>query len=103
MKRLRAWLYGYYYFVAKPYLKPTIIVSFGIAWFLTNGWSYLFLIIGSPTMRKVALSYIAFLWLPISPEKIVTIPLALFIQKKIFNKGVGHENTYKAKKCKRVE
>lgn len=86
MEKLRAWLYFQYHFTVKHYLKPSIIVSFGIAWFITNGWAYTFLIIGTPVMRKIALSYIAFLWLPISPEKIVTIPLGLFIQKILFNR-----------------
>jgi len=90
MKRFRAWLYFEYHIhkdAIKPYLKPTMLISFGIACMITNGWAYILLAIGTPLMRKVALSYVAFLWLPISPEKIVTIPLGLFIQKILFNKS----------------
>lgn len=84
VKRFRAWLYFEYHFTIKPYLKPSIIISFGIAWFITNGWSYLFLFIGTPLLRKIALSYVAMLWLPFTPEKLITIPLALFIQRRLF-------------------
>jgi hypothetical protein len=69
---------------ARPYLTWKMLPFLLIAWFITNGWAYVFIAIGTPTMRKIALSYIAFLWLPISPEKIVTIPLAFFIQKLLF-------------------
>jgi hypothetical protein len=89
MKRLRAWLYFewcIYKDKIKPYLKPTILISMFLAWMMTNGWSYLFAVIGTPVMRRIALSYIALLWLPFTPEKIITIPLGLFIQKILFNR-----------------
>lgn len=68
----------------KPFLKPTLAISFLIAWFITNGWAYLLVAIGSGWLRGLALTYIGLLWLPFTPEKIITIPLALFIQKKFF-------------------
>jgi len=86
MRYVRAWLYGNFHFIVKPYLKPTIIISFGIAWFITNGWAYTLAFVGTPIMRKIALSYIAMLWLPFTPEKVITIPIALFIQKLLFNR-----------------
>ena len=30
----------------KPYLTWSMLISFGIAWFITNGWCYLLIIIG---------------------------------------------------------
>ncbi len=68
--------------------NPRLLLCWGIAWILTNGWSYLFLGIGTwldiPWMKAVGGGYIAFLWLPISPEKIVTTAIALFLLKRLF-------------------
>jgi len=68
----------------KPFLKPTLAISFLIAWFLTNGWAYLLVAIGSGWLRGLALTYIGLLWLPFTPEKLITIPLAFYIQKILF-------------------
>ena len=68
----------------KPFMKPTLAISFMLAWFLTNGWAYLLAAIGSGWVRAVALTYISILWLPFTPEKLITIPLAFFIQKILF-------------------
>ena len=70
----------------KPYLRPSIIVSFGIAWLLTNGWAYILAAVGSGALRSLAVGYLALIWLPSTPEKIITIPLALLIQKTLFKK-----------------
>lgn len=70
----------------KPFLKPTLAISFLIAWFITNGWAYLLVAIGSGWLQAVALTYISLLWLPFTPEKLITIPLALYIQKWLFVK-----------------
>ena len=65
-------------------------VSFAIAWLITNGWGYIFLALGPllkiKWMTYVGSAYIAFLWLPFTPEKLVTIPLALLIKKIIFRR-----------------
>ena len=37
-------------------------------------------------MFVVGTSYLAFLWMPFTIEKIVTIPLAIFFQTKLFPK-----------------
>ena len=68
----------------KPFLKPTLFVSFLIAWFLTNGWAYLLATIGTGWVRGLAITYISILWLPFTPEKLITIPLAFYIQKTLF-------------------
>ena len=96
----------------KPFMKPTLAISFMLAWFLTNGWAYLLAALGTGWVRAVALTYISILWLPFTPEKLITIPLAFFIQKllfirkekiydyKHFKKEVAYdESQYKAKKC----
>lgn len=65
-------------------------IAFGIAWMITNGWSYVFIILGEALSIKWMLitgsAYLAFLWLPVTPEKLVTIPLAALIKKLIFRR-----------------
>jgi len=71
-------------FIANPRLLLCIL----LAWFITNGWSYLMFGIGSYLeihwMVAVAGAYLAFLWLPISPEKIVTFGIAIALLRWFF-------------------
>lgn len=68
--------------------NPRLLLCVAIAWFITNGWSYAMFGIGFyfkiDWMTAVAGAYLAFLWLPISPEKIVTIAIALWLLKRFF-------------------
>ena len=61
--------------------NPRLLLCVGIAWMITNGWSYIFFAVGTyfgiTWMTAVGGAYLAFLWLPISPEKIVTFTIAL--------------------------
>ena len=70
--------------------NPRLMVCFGLAWLITNGWSYILLGIGTlldiSWMIAVASGYLAFLWLPVSPEKIVTIAISIALLKKLFPK-----------------
>lgn len=65
-------------------------VSFLIAWMITNGWAYLFILFGSlfkiKWMFGIGTGYVALLWLPCTPEKLITIPLSVFIKKILFKK-----------------
>lgn len=72
----------------KPYMRPSIGISFLIAWMITNGWAYLFIAIGTDAMRIVGATYAAILWLPFTPEKLVTVPLAILIQKILFTRRI---------------
>jgi len=69
-------------------LNRRFLLCFGIAWMITNGWSYLLLGLGLWTdtawMLAVSGAYIAFLWLPISPEKAVTCTIALVLIRVLF-------------------
>ena len=69
-------------------LNPRFLLCFGLAWMITNGWCYIFIGVGSyydiGWMFYVGTTYLAFLWLPITPEKIVTIPLAIAFLKLLF-------------------
>ncbi len=71
-------------------LNPRFLICFGLAWMITNGWCYIFIGVGTyydiEWMFYVGSSYLAFLWLPITPEKIITIPLAIALLKLIFPK-----------------
>lgn len=77
----------------KPYLTWHFLLCFGIAWMITNGWTYIFIILGSSLsikwMYTIGVSYLAFLWLPTTPEKVITIPIACWLVKKIFPKDFG--------------
>lgn len=65
------------------------IISFMIAWFITNGWAYVLAITGN----KIAIAYITLLWFPGTPEKMITIPLSLIIHKVIwFEKHIINSN-----------
>ena len=70
------------------FLNPKLLLCLGIAWFITNGWSYVMFGIGTyykiNWMIAVAGAYLTFLWLPISPEKIVTVAIAIFLLRLIF-------------------
>ncbi len=68
--------------------NPRLLFCFGIGWMITNGWSYVMLGIGTffniGWMIGVAGAYLTFLWLPISPEKIVTIAIAIALLRVLF-------------------
>lgn len=68
--------------------NPRLLFCFLIAWLITNGWSYILFGIGTylniEWMIAVAGAYLAFLWLPISPEKIATFAIALMLLRLLF-------------------
>ena len=69
-------------------LNPRLLLCVAIAWLITNGWSYLMFGFGTYFQIEwmIALSgaYLAFLWLPISPEKIVTFGIAIALLRFLF-------------------
>lgn len=69
-------------------LNPRFILCIAIAWLITNGWSYILFVIGTyfkiEWMSAVAGAYLAFLWLPISPEKVVTFAIAIALLRRLF-------------------
>lgn len=62
-------------------LNPRFLICFGIAWLITNGWSYIVLTIGTlldiPWMIALAGAYMALLWFPFTPEKLMTVIIAM--------------------------
>lgn len=69
-------------------LNPRFLLCVSIAWLITNGWSYIMLGIGTYCqigwMIAVSSAYLAFLWLPVSPEKIVTVLIAMTLLRRLF-------------------
>lgn len=84
LERVKYWLRK----IAIFFLNPRFLLCFGIAWMLTNGWSYILFALGTyfgiGWMAALGGSYMAFLWLPISPEKIVTVAIAIWLLKFLF-------------------
>ena len=72
------------------FLNPRLLLCFFIAWMITNGWCYIFTALGAwcniSWMLIVGTAYMGFLWVPCTPEKIVTVFIALFLMKVIFPK-----------------
>ena len=71
-------------------LNPKLLLCVGIAWMITNGWSYAFLALGAwfdiGWMAAVGSAYMTLLWFPFTPEKILTGIIAIFLLKTIFPK-----------------
>lgn len=69
-------------------LNPHMLICFGLAWLITNGWCYIFMAVGGSFginwMFGVGAAYAAFLWIPFTPEKIVTIIISLFLLRLLF-------------------
>ena len=69
-------------------VNPRLLLCWLIAWIITNGWSYILFGIGTyceiEWMIAVSGAHLAFLWLPISPEKIVTCAIAIALLRWLF-------------------
>ena len=69
-------------------LNPRLLLCVVIAWMITNGWSYILLALGNyfgiRWIIAVSSAYLAFLWLPISPEKIATFAIAIALLRWLF-------------------
>lgn len=83
-KTMKAKLRKIFQFIANPHL----LLCVAIAWLITNGWSYIMLALGTffqiEWMMAVAGAYVAFLWLPLSPEKLVTFAIAIVLLRRLF-------------------
>ena len=68
--------------------NPRLLICLLIGWMITNGWSYVMFAVGTiceiEWMIAVSGAYLAFLWLPISPEKLVTIAIAIALLRWLF-------------------
>lgn len=79
-ERLRPWL--------RAVTNPHLLISLALAWFLTNGWAYCALGAGAyfdiGWLRNIGTVYIGLLWLPGTPEKLVTFALAMLLLRLFF-------------------
>lgn len=83
--------------IAKVWLRLILnwrfLVCFGIGWMITNGWSYILLGIGVfweiEWMVWLSGGYLALIWFPFSPEKIITVGIAIFLAHKLFPAHTG--------------
>ena len=68
--------------------NPRLLLCVGLAWMITNGWAYVLLGLGTAFgigwMIAVAGAYLSFLWLPITPEKVITMPIAIGLLRLLF-------------------
>ena len=69
-------------------LNPRLLLCMGIGWMITNGWSYVFLALGIwldiNWMRLAGGAWLTVLWLPFTPEKIITVMIALLLMRLLF-------------------
>lgn len=69
-------------------LNPKLLLCLVIAWIITNGWAYVFVFLGTSLkikwMLSVGSAYVAFLWLPFTPEKIFTVAIAIALLRFLF-------------------
>lgn len=73
----------------RPYLTIKMIPCLVISWVITNGWAYVFVLIGPVIgwswMTVAGSAWIAILWMPWTLEKpLITIPLACLIYRLIY-------------------
>ena len=92
LQKIKRWLKKWLGF----FLNPHFLLCFGLAWLITNGWCYVLIALGGCLkigwMLAVGTAYAGFLWLPGTPEKLVTLAISLFLLKRLFP---GDEKTLK--------
>lgn len=68
--------------------NPRLLLCFGIAWLITNGWSYILLGVGTwlgiEWMQIVSGAWLTFLWIPGTPEKVLTVALSIVFLRLLF-------------------
>ena len=73
---------------ARFLLNPRLLLCLALAWMITNGWSYVMFGLGMLMkihwMRVVGGAYMSFLWLPFTPEKLVTVVLAIGLMRLLY-------------------
>lgn len=74
----------------RPFLNWKFLISYFIPYMLIVGWVFIAMIIGKTFEIKwlfnLGISYYVFLWTPFATEKVITIPIAIWLHTKIFGK-----------------
>lgn len=70
--------------------NPRLFLCLLIAWMITNGWSYIFFALGMALeinwMLAAGAAYMSFLWVPFTPEKLLTVIIAMVLLRLLFPK-----------------
>lgn len=84
----------------KVFQMPHILICVGLAWMITNGWSYIAFGAGVflkiKWLARIGGAYLAFLWLPFTPEKILTFFIAVGLHRLIYPNDRKSLKTIKA-------
>ena len=87
MKRLLTKIKTY----ISPFLNWRILIIYVPIWFLMSGWTYLFIFLGTKYsvgwMLAAGTFWATVLWLPFTPEKLITVPLTILVYVKLFGSG----------------
>ncbi len=74
--------------ILKFLFNPHLLLCLGIAWLITNGWSYIMFglayLFDIKWMFAVSSFYMALLWFPFTPEKIITVIIAIWLLSRLF-------------------
>ena len=69
-------------------LNPHFMICFGISWLITNGWAYIGAAAGhflkAEWLTGVSSAWLAFLWLPFTPEKLITMMISVVLLRLLF-------------------
>ena len=68
----------------KPFLSWRILVCYLPFWFIFTGWTYVALAIGNTWWKTISGVWLGIMWMPFAPEKLITIPLTIWLHKKLF-------------------
>ena len=72
----------------KVLITPKLLFTFGIGWLITNGWSYIAFALGVKYhitwLATIGGGWLAILWFPGTPEKIITVAIAIWLAKIFF-------------------
>ena len=74
-----------------PFLNWRILIIYLPIWFIMSGWTYLFIYLGTRHhvgwMLAAGTFWATVLWLPFTPEKLITVPLTILVYVKLFGSG----------------
>ena len=69
-------------------LNPRFLLCFGLGWMITNGWAYIATGLGLwldiDWLFGIGAAYLTALWIPFTPEKIITVIIAIFFLRLFF-------------------
>lgn len=69
-------------------LNPRFVLCYGLAWVITNGWAYICtgsgMLADIEWLTGISTGYLALIWMPLTPEKIITAAIAIFLLQRLF-------------------